>query len=683
MPEYSSTTITPADGVQVPSMNGSAAGNFLLSALRDYILASKGQANGLASLDGNGKLTAAQLPDLADDVIVVDSYSTLPAIGTASKIYITADNNKMYRWDPELTTPDYVELSIDLSEYARIVDIQDGNIQAGVAVKAFQDAMGRAIITTYETKADASDLKSAIQGNSQRIENLEVAVSGSLVQTNTDATMANTKTITNANEILPWAILKRVGARAVAWNQLLNKVNLRPSSTQSDISCTNNEDGTFTIAGTATADSYTYLYSGSIVLNPSHKYLVFGNSYMMVTVTVNGSTTYFSPSTDLISGASELKQIFNRITNGSTVSYTVGACIFDLTAMGEYDSTLTDAQNIAKFRAKFPASYYPYNTGEIIPLNPSAFKVVGKQKWDEEWEEGQLNSTTGQPESGNNRIRSKNFISVEPSTAYYGFFGSLSSVYDAVMFCYDINKQYLGFVSAGLANNSNTTLANTHYIKFYYIGSTYNHDIMICLNSVTDKTYEEYKETTIDTSFTSDYKYVNESCHDYSENVLVNGVMRREEHIVAGEDVITNSNVEIDTTRTNSTRTVFRLTPSKPVLYPVAYSDSKDTVPYLMMAGFTPVAQNSTWASGMISSRFEDKLIYIITEPDVTLGSFLTTYGGHNVLYEVAESTSLHDPISNIPCEDGTTVQAVTPQTDLVNSIDVPSTIAYMTKISS
>ena len=118
MPEYSSTTITPSDGVQVPGMNGSTSGNFLLSALKSYILSEKGLANGLASLDGNGKLLSSQLPDLADDVIVVASYASLPATGTAGKIYITADNNKMYRWDPDLETPNYVELSIDLSAYA-------------------------------------------------------------------------------------------------------------------------------------------------------------------------------------------------------------------------------------------------------------------------------------------------------------------------------------------------------------------------------------------------------------------------------------------------------------------------------------------------------------------------------------------------------------------------------------
>ena len=124
MPEYSSTTITPADGVKVPAMNGGSSGNFQLDALRNFILASKGQANGLASLGADGKLTAAQLPDLADDVLVYGSYALLPSPGIAGKLYITADDNQMYRWDDALTTPDYVVLSVDLSDYATKAEVE-------------------------------------------------------------------------------------------------------------------------------------------------------------------------------------------------------------------------------------------------------------------------------------------------------------------------------------------------------------------------------------------------------------------------------------------------------------------------------------------------------------------------------------------------------------------------------
>jgi phage-related tail fiber protein len=58
----------------------------------------KGQANGVATLDGDGKVPAAQLPSYVDDVVEAATFSALPATGETSKIYVTLDNNKTYRW---------------------------------------------------------------------------------------------------------------------------------------------------------------------------------------------------------------------------------------------------------------------------------------------------------------------------------------------------------------------------------------------------------------------------------------------------------------------------------------------------------------------------------------------------------------------------------------------------------
>lgn len=154
MPEYSSTTITPADAVQTPAMNGGSSGNYTLAALRDFILASKAQANGLASLDANGKLPSSQLPDLADDVLVYASYASFPASGTAGKLYIAGDTNKIYRWDDSLGTPAYVYLKEDWT------DLTDGSV---TVKKAECDASGNTIASTYETKADANNLKNAFE----------------------------------------------------------------------------------------------------------------------------------------------------------------------------------------------------------------------------------------------------------------------------------------------------------------------------------------------------------------------------------------------------------------------------------------------------------------------------------------------------------------------------------------
>lgn len=58
----------------------------------------KGVANGVATLDGSGKVPQAQLPGFLDDVLEYANYASLPATGTAGIIYIDMSNGKQYRW---------------------------------------------------------------------------------------------------------------------------------------------------------------------------------------------------------------------------------------------------------------------------------------------------------------------------------------------------------------------------------------------------------------------------------------------------------------------------------------------------------------------------------------------------------------------------------------------------------
>ena len=70
---------------------------------------SVGQPDGIASLDGSGKVPSTQLPSYADDVIegyfntvdskfyVEDTYVT-EILGETGKIYTSLDTNKLYRW---------------------------------------------------------------------------------------------------------------------------------------------------------------------------------------------------------------------------------------------------------------------------------------------------------------------------------------------------------------------------------------------------------------------------------------------------------------------------------------------------------------------------------------------------------------------------------------------------------
>lgn len=76
----------------------------------------KGSANGVATLDGNGKVPSSQLPSYVDDVVegyyyngqfYTDSAHTQLITPETGKIYVDLDTNKSYRWGG--TT--YVEIS--------------------------------------------------------------------------------------------------------------------------------------------------------------------------------------------------------------------------------------------------------------------------------------------------------------------------------------------------------------------------------------------------------------------------------------------------------------------------------------------------------------------------------------------------------------------------------------------
>lgn len=72
---------------------------------------SVGAANGVASLDANGKVPSTQLPSYVDDVIEAANFAQLPEEGEAGKIYVTLDDNKTYRWGGSA----YAEISESLA----------------------------------------------------------------------------------------------------------------------------------------------------------------------------------------------------------------------------------------------------------------------------------------------------------------------------------------------------------------------------------------------------------------------------------------------------------------------------------------------------------------------------------------------------------------------------------------
>lgn len=70
-----------------------------------------GVANGVATLDEQGKVPSSQLPSYVDDVLEYDNLAAFPATGEEGKIYLAKDTNKSYRWGGT----EYTEISKSLA----------------------------------------------------------------------------------------------------------------------------------------------------------------------------------------------------------------------------------------------------------------------------------------------------------------------------------------------------------------------------------------------------------------------------------------------------------------------------------------------------------------------------------------------------------------------------------------
>lgn len=110
------------------------------------------------------------------------------------------------------------------------------------------------------------------------------------------------------------------------------------------------------------------------------------------------------------------------------------------------------------------------------PEIPSEIESVGYNNiWDEQWELGNINNDTGVLENSSEYIRTKNYISIKPNTAYF----RTPSIDSTRMFFYDGNYNYLSNYTVQLNGGTFTTPHNAKYIKFKQYGKTYNNDIAI------------------------------------------------------------------------------------------------------------------------------------------------------------------------------------------------------------
>ena len=403
------------------------------------------------------------------------------------------------------------------------------------------DGNGKILVTTpgspdkgsWETEAELKtyvnqDVNTAINTLNTRVTNIEETLMGEneiTVQYPSDSTYTSLMPNRVPARALKFAEVPRFRGKSRAWNQLAPKIqsgSVWSAYFFDSVSETNDK-----IAGTVStknisASFYITDSDGGIPMISGHKYLVafyLTTSEATISCRVNYMDSKWSSDISVPANAKTLCAVVvdassigsnkyfgiypNRSAGlevGTTVTFE-NPFVRDLTLIfPDWSASDITTANIPLMVQQVPdlLKCNAYGAGSLVDTEVSGVKSVGVNIWDEEWELGEINNTTGQNASGLDRIRSKNYIPVHGSTAYH-FKAPSGNWY---IYEYDADNNFIG-VNNGYtpADSSFTTSINCAYIRFrpaFASGTSYNHDIQICLNSYPDKTtYHPYKTDTL------------------------------------------------------------------------------------------------------------------------------------------------------------------------------------------
>lgn len=294
---------------------------------------------------------------------------------------------------------------------------------------------------------------------------------------------------------------------SIVWNQLASLLSMS-TMTYNGITYTyNSATNTYTVSGTASATS-------AITLTESNINLLTNHVYYLPDIRPSGTVGMYFVNGYYANYSKMFKMTQNETNRYLTLRYQSGVApqnevlkmncqLFDLTAM--FGSTIADyiyslesaeaGKGVAFFKSLFPNDYYPYNAGELLSVEGlQSHDTVGFNQWDEEWQLGYINPSTGDYSPRSDRICSKNYIPVLPDTAYY--FKDPSPAYMTAVW-YDENQARIRNYSPH--NEVITSPSNARYLRFSMpseYGTTYKNDICINLSwsGWRNGEYEPYKK---------------------------------------------------------------------------------------------------------------------------------------------------------------------------------------------
>lgn len=212
-----------------------------------------------------------------------------------------------------------------------------------------------------------------------KLSNLEQALNGYILDTTEEAyadldSAVLKDSVAVGDNVYPIAdktraLVTRIEGKSTKMVQLFDKSVIPATKTVNGITFINNNDGSITINGTATAEAYIIIVARDKVTNGNK--VLYGSEQNTSNYGVAWGTN-LNPSK--FNNISTRNNFTIKVNSGVTVdNVKIYPQLFDLTAMNREDIT-----TVEQFKAEFP-EFYPYEHGNIYPAKISGVKFYENQ----------------------------------------------------------------------------------------------------------------------------------------------------------------------------------------------------------------------------------------------------------------------------------------------------------------
>ena len=315
----------------------------------------------------NAKISAAQASVSAQQTTADKNITA----GYAKTAKTCADSTAADRQAVQtLATQVTADKAIVAENAAKVAEDRTAAETAAQTAQAVADSLPDDYTTAVgkiaENTAEISAVKLSEKELQRRVNALYDIGQGITHRFETDSSTAYAKTIPTGGKLMS---VKNIGGRSIMWNQLVKPV---PTVvTQAGVKFTFSDDGIITLNGTATTTGSAVSVQ-SVKNQKGHKYLmiasplsgVYGANQLMFSSQSFGQDST-GHGTIIVNESSNAVWYYTiYVYNGVTYdNVKLQPQIYDLTAMfGSGNEPTT----VEEFEAMFPATYYPYNAGEIV-----------------------------------------------------------------------------------------------------------------------------------------------------------------------------------------------------------------------------------------------------------------------------------------------------------------------------